>query len=81
MEDAATAEISRSQVWQWVTHGVKLPDGRPITAAVVRQAIDQELAAKPGTANKKVAADLFSEMMTRSDFQEFLTTAAYQKID
>jgi malate synthase len=81
MEDAATAEISRSQVWQWVTHGVKLPDGRPITAAVVRQAIDQELAAKPGTPNKKVAADLFSEMMTRSDFQEFLTTAAYQKID
>ncbi|HUS07778.1 MAG TPA: malate synthase A [Bryobacteraceae bacterium] len=81
MEDAATAEISRSQVWQWVTHGVKLPDGRPITADVVRQAIDQELAAKPGTPNKKVAAALFAEMMTRSDFQEFLTTAAYQRID
>ena len=81
MEDAATAEISRSQVWQWVRHGVKLENGAPVTASLVRQAIEDELAAKPGTANKKVAAELFSEMMTREEFPEFLTTAAYQKID
>ncbi|MBK5290324.1 MAG: malate synthase A [Acidobacteriia bacterium] len=81
MEDAATAEISRSQVWQWVRHGVKLENGLPVTAGLVREAIDRELAAKPGTENKKVAAALFSEMMTRDEFPEFLTTAAYQKID
>jgi malate synthase len=81
MEDAATAEISRSQVWQWVRHHVKLSDGRNVTSDLVRQAIDDELAAHPGTPNKKLAASLFADMMTRSDFQEFLTTAAYQHID
>jgi len=81
MEDAATAEISRSQVWQWVRHGAKMSDGRTVTPELVRQAIDDEVAAKPGTPNKKVAASLFADMMTRADFQEFLTTAAYQYID
>ncbi len=78
MEDAATAEISRSQVWQWVKHGVKLTDGRTVTPDLVRAAIDQELAAKPGTPNKRRAAAIFGDMMTRDDFQEFLTTAAYE---
>jgi len=81
MEDAATAEISRSQVWQWVKHGVKLTDGRTVTPELVRAAIDAELAAKPGTPNKQKAAEIFADMMTRDDFQEFLTTAAYQHID
>ena len=44
-------------------------------------AIDSELAAKPGTPAKKRAAEIFADMMTREDFQEFLTTAAYQDID
>ncbi|MGH9060960.1 MAG: malate synthase A, partial [Acidimicrobiales bacterium] len=43
MEDAATAEIARSQVWQWVHNGVALPDGRPITADLVRRVADEEL--------------------------------------
>jgi malate synthase len=81
MEDAATAEISRSQVWQWVKHGVVLTDGRRVTAELVRAAIDSELASKPGTPAKKRAAEIFADMMTREDFQEFLTTAAYQDID
>ena len=81
MEDAATAEISRSQVWQWVKHGVQLTDGRTVTAELVRAAIDHELASKPGTPNKQRAAEIFGDMMTRDDFQEFLTTAAYQHID
>ena len=81
MEDAATAEISRSQVWQRVRHNVKLSDGRTVTPDLVRQAIDDEPAAHPGTPNKKLAASLFADMMTRSDFQEFLTTAAHQHID
>ena len=81
MEDAATAEISRSQVWQWVKHAVKMTDGRTVTAELVRAAIDQELTSKPGTPNKRRAAEIFADMMTRGDFQEFLTTAAYKEID
>jgi malate synthase len=81
MEDAATAEISRSQVWQWVKHRAKLSDGRAVSADLVRQAIDDELASKPGSPNKKVAASIFADMMTRDDFQEFLTTAAYNYIE
>jgi malate synthase len=44
MEDAATAEISRSQIWQWVHHGVQLEDGRTVTAELVRQILDEETA-------------------------------------
>lgn len=80
MEDAATAEISRSQVWQWVKHHAKLSDGREVTPELVRQTIDAELAAKPGTPNKKLAADLFAEIMTKQEFPEFLTLAAYNHI-
>ena len=81
MEDAATAEISRSQVWQWVRHGVKLADGRVMTGDLVRNAIEHELRDKPGTPKKQLAASLFADMMTRPDFQEFLTLAAYDHID
>ncbi|MBL8221022.1 MAG: malate synthase A, partial [Bryobacterales bacterium] len=78
---AATAEISRSQVWQWLKHGVKLKDGRTVTAAMVRTVINQELAQKPGTPMKKAAAEIFADMMTRADFVEFLTIPAYERID
>ena len=44
MEDAATAEISRTQIWQWVHHGAKLEDGRTVTAELVRQVLDEETA-------------------------------------
>src|SRR5438445_8663835 len=44
MEDAATAEISRSQIWQWIHHGVELDDGRTVTAELVRQVLDEETA-------------------------------------
>ncbi len=81
MEDAATAEISRSQVWQWIRHGSKLTDGRTVTAELVHQAISDELSRKPLTPERKRAGELFQSMMTRSDFQEFLTTAAYEFID
>ena len=81
MEDAATAEISRSQVWQWVKHGVRMSDGRTVTPELVKAAVDRELAEKPGTPNKKLAAQLFSEMMTKGEFSEFLTLVAYDYID
>ena len=45
MEDAATAEISRSQLWQWINHGSNLEDGRPITAELYRQVRAEEAAA------------------------------------
>ena len=75
MEDAATAEISRAQVWQWVKHGAKMEDGRTITPDMVHSLTD-EIA--PG--NSK-AAQLFRSMMTNADFPEFLTLSAYEYID
>ena len=44
MEDAATAEISRSQLWQWIRHGATLDDGRTVTRELVRETLDQEMA-------------------------------------
>ena len=44
MEDAATAEISRSQIWQWIHHGATLQDGRVVTAELVREVLDEEMA-------------------------------------
>ncbi|MBL8293083.1 MAG: malate synthase A [Bryobacterales bacterium] len=81
MEDAATAEISRSQVWQWVKHGATMSDGQQVTPELVKATVDRELAEKPGTPNKKLAAQLFSEMMTKGEFSEFLTLVAYDYID
>ena len=81
MEDAATAEISRSQVWQWVRHKVKMSDGRVVTPELVRQTIDKELAEKPGSFKKPLAAKLFADMMTKDEFTEFLTLVAYDHID
>jgi malate synthase len=81
MEDAATAEISRSQVWQWLRHKQKLGDGRPVTAELVQQIIGKELAEKPGSGKKALAGKLFAEMMTKEEFSEFLTLVAYDHID
>jgi malate synthase len=80
MEDAATAEISRSQVWQWVKHGAKLDDGRTVTADVVRAAIAEEtekLQDKPGI---ELASQLFESMVTKPEFTEFLTLVGYEHI-
>jgi len=82
MEDAATAEICRAQVWQWVKFGAKLDDGRPVTAAMVNSVVDEQLA-KRGNAGAEFtkAAQIFRQMMTSADFQEFLTLPAYSFID
>jgi malate synthase len=81
MEDAATAEISRSQVWQWIRHKVTTAEGHAITPDSVRQVVEQELRDKPGTPNKQTAAKLFLEMMTKESFEDFLTVPAYNLID
>ena len=80
MEDAATAEISRAQVWQWVRHGAKFDDGRPITRETVRRVIGEERNKLQGS-RKADAAVIYEQMMTSSDFPEFLTLVAYEHID
>ena len=80
MEDAATAEICRSQVWQWVKHGARLSDGRPVTREMVRQTIaEQKNKLKGG--RMADAAEIFERMMTSAEFAEFLTLVAYDYID
>jgi malate synthase len=81
MEDAATAEICRSQVWQWVKHGAKLSDdGRPVTREMVRGFIAEQKKRLKG-ARMDDAAAIFERMMTDQDFAEFLTLVAYDYID
>jgi malate synthase len=85
MEDAATAEISRTQVWQWLAHGAKLADGRRVTAELVRHTMQDELGqlrellgpARFDSGKFALASTLFDQMMTGADFPEFLTTVAY----
>jgi malate synthase len=80
MEDAATAEISRTQVWQWVRHGARLADGRTVTPELVQGCTAEILERFSGGAFA-LAARLFEEMMTGAEFPEFLTLVAYEYID
>ena len=88
MEDAATAEISRAQVWQWIRHGAKLGDGRRIDAALCRAVLDEELAKLRDAAGDRAyedgryddAARLFRELIEAPAFPEFLTLPAYDII-
>jgi malate synthase len=80
MEDAATAEICRAQVWQWVRHGAKLSDGHPVTQEMVRNIIAQQKSKLPGGRIAE-ASEIFERMMTSPDFAEFLTLVAYDYID
>ncbi|GAA2539019.1 malate synthase A [Winogradskya consettensis] len=83
MEDAATAEISRSQVWQWIHNGVLLDDGTPITAELVARFEDEELRKIDQPAGNRFAEarKLFERVALADDFADFLTTAAYDSID
>ena len=86
MEDAATCEICRAQVWQWVKHEAKLSDGRAVTMELVRQAIAEELeklrtnlgAERFDSMGFKKAAEIYEGMMTSPDFPEFLTSGGVQ---
>ena len=90
MEDAATAEISRSQVWQWVVSpkGV-LDDGRKVTADMVRAMIPEELAKVKATVTAQgektetydQAAGIFETMSLSEDFPEFLTLPLYEAME
>ena len=86
MEDAATAEISRAQLWQWVHHGATLDDGRKVTPELFRSTLEQEL--------QKIRQDLGPDRFERGHFrqaraiferlclaptlEEFLTLPAYE---
>jgi malate synthase len=85
MEDAATAEICRAQVWQWVRHGAHLKDGRLVTESMVKEIIHQraaELGAELSNDEKlRQAARVLEELTTSREFAEFLTLASYDLLD
>ena len=87
MEDAATAEISRSQVWQWLHNSIPLAEGQTVTRDLVEQIIDEELAtikAQLGAAYDaprfEQAVSLFKEVALADDYAEFLTLPAYERM-
>jgi malate synthase len=89
MEDAATAEIARSQVWQWI-HNAKglLDDGRKVTTDLVKKLVGEELAKLRAALGEEGwragayedAAQLFEAISTRSEYVEFLTLPAYERL-
>jgi len=89
MEDAATSEISRTQVWQWVKHDAVLDDGRTVDAEMVRALIPEELSKIKGLVGDaryeggkyELASELFEELATDSELGEWLTMVAYEHLD
>jgi malate synthase len=87
MEDAATAEISRSQVWQWLHNDVSLDDGPKVTTGLVEQIIGEELATIREQAGGALgqgyldqAVALFREVALADDYADFLTLPAYERM-
>jgi malate synthase len=86
MEDAATAEISRTQLWQWIHHGRHLKDGRKIDAALCEKIIQEELGKAKQTGDParyaayEKAAQLTRDIIRSATFVDFLTVPAYEKI-
>lgn len=88
MEDTATAEICRSQLWQWVRHGAEMETGTAITPEYISKTIQEEMKfIQDEVGNERfydgryqLACRIFSDMVTGSDFEEFLTLPAYQYI-
>jgi malate synthase len=83
MEDAATAEISRSQIWQWIRHNATLTDGRPVTRALYEQIRSEELSKLGGADHQRYgdAAEILDKLILTDDFIEFLTWIAYDYLD
>jgi malate synthase len=88
MEDAATAEIARSQIWQWVHNGSTLSDGTTITPELVREVVGSELAAIGEQVGEtaytsgefEAARELFEKVALSDDFDDFLTLPAYDMV-
>jgi len=88
MEDAATAEISRTQIWQWLKNEVILEDGRKFNNTLYTELLDDEvekIISEFGSENIKngkfkLAINLFNKLVLSEKFEEFLTLPAYQYI-
>jgi malate synthase len=80
MEDAATAEISRAQIWQWIRHAAILADGRQVTPELFLQLLGEETAELRGKGRFDEAIRIFSEMTLAETFEEFLTLPAYRAL-
>jgi malate synthase len=85
MEDAATAEISRSQVWQWLHNGVELSDGTPVTRELVESMIEEELQRARDEAGDdgrrwEDARALYTETALSDEYADFLTLPAYERM-
>ena len=88
MEDAATAEISRAQVWQWIRHGATLADGRPVERGLCHEMLKEELGKLRASAGEEAyakgrfedAAEIFRDLIDAPRFPEFLTLPAYDKL-
>ena len=87
MEDAATAEISRSQIWQWIHNDVALDDGVVVKRDLVERLIDEELSKIRATTGEGFDAErygqavaLFTEVALADNFADFLTIPAYERM-
>jgi malate synthase len=89
MEDAATAEISRAQIWQWLYHAARLEEGRKVTPDLFQAVMADEMAKVREALGADVydrgrfadAIRLFADMSLAADFEEFLTLPAYRLLD
>ena len=84
MEDAATAEICRAQVWQWLRHGAVMESGRAVTPAVVHEVMERQAGKLRQVLPQKqleTAVRLYSEMLGSDTFPEFLTLRAYECLE
>ncbi len=83
MEDAATAEIARAQIWQWLRHDARLHDGRTVDEALVRaigDAVAAEIRVQNGRASLDAARRIFEQVAVDPAFEEFLTLPAYEQL-
>jgi len=84
MEDTATAEIARAQLWQWIRHGVRTEEGEPVTLDRVRSLLRTEVTRLEAAASDETrlaeAADLLEALVAAKEFPEFLTLGAYEKL-
>jgi malate synthase len=85
MEDAATAEISRAQLWQWVHNNAEMDDGRRVTRELYTQIRREELEglqqARGGESRYQEAAELLDQLVLDDDFIQFLTLPGYDRLD
>ncbi|HEX7253498.1 MAG TPA: malate synthase A, partial [Thermoanaerobaculia bacterium] len=83
MEDVATAEIARSQLWQWIHNGARLSDGSPATRDLYEAVKAEELASlqAAGPGRWRDAAEILDGLVEKEEFTEFLTLPAYRFLE